>query len=226
MPMLLRRSTLRLSRSAEKLVETAPASGASSVWMLRAPMLYAPGAAGEPAAAQHRHRLALAQPDLPAEEQQRHVARAVAGLHAAEVEDALALDEEVALLGEEQAEAGQVDLLQVLFHLGEVGPHGGVEDQAAGQPVLEVEAGVGVEIVVESPAARALVGRRRAAYGFSSRFFDPAGVSSPTTVAAEAIRLTPPVPSAAGTSERYENSFFHFTSRRRLMPQVCGPLPR
>ena len=56
-------------------------------------------------------------------------------------------------------------------------------------------------------------------------FFDCAGVSMPSMVAAEAIRLTPVVPSAAGTSDRYENSFFHFTSRRRLMPQVCGPLP-
>ena len=63
------------------------------------------------------------------------------------------------------------------------------------------------------------------AYGFSSTFFDCAGVSMPTTVAADAIRLTPPVPSAAGTSDRYDISFFHFTRRRRLMPQVCGPLP-
>ena len=39
------------------------------------------------------------------------------------------------------------------------------------------------------------------------------------------MRLTPVVPSAAGTSDRYENSFFHLTSRRRLMPQVCGPAP-
>ena len=64
------------------------------------------------------------------------------------------------------------------------------------------------------------------AYGFSSMFFDCAGVSSPTSVAADAIRLTPPKPSAAGTSERYDISFFHFTSRRRLMPHSCAPLPR
>src|SRR6476620_7620178 len=64
------------------------------------------------------------------------------------------------------------------------------------------------------------------AYGLNSMFFDSAGVSRPTTVAADAMRLTPPVPSAAGTSDKYENSFFHFTSRRRLMPHVCGPLPR
>ena len=57
-------------------------------------------------------------------------------------------------------------------------------------------------------------------------FFDCAGVSRPITVAAEAMRLMPPVPSAAGTKDRYENSFFHFTSRRKLMPHVCGPLPR
>jgi len=44
--------------------------------------------------------------------------------------------------------------------------------------------------------------------------------------AADAIRLTPPKPSAAGTSERYDISFFHFTSRRRLMPHSCAPLPR
>ena len=123
-------------------------------------MLYAPGAAGEPAAAEHRNGLSLAEPDLPAEEQQRHVARAVAGLHAAEVEDALAFDEEVALLREEHAEAGEVDLLQILFHLGEVGPHRGVEDQPAGQPVLEVEAGVGIELVVQ-PAGGAGAGGRR-----------------------------------------------------------------
>ena len=154
-PTLLRRSRLRFSRSAEKLVATAPAAGASSVWMSSAPMLYAPGAAGEPRAADDRHGLALAQADLPAEEQQRHVARAVAGLHAAEVEDALAFDEEVALLGEEQAEAGEVDLLQVFFDLREVGAQGGVEDQAAGQAVLEVEAGVGRRGRCRAPPAAA-----------------------------------------------------------------------
>ena len=46
---------------------------------------------------------------------------ALRGRAAAEVEDALALEEELALLGEEQVEARQVDLLLVFFDLREVG---------------------------------------------------------------------------------------------------------
>ena len=49
---------------------------------------------------------------------------------AAEREDALPFEEEVALLREEQAEARQVDLLLVLFDLREVGVVGDVGGQA------------------------------------------------------------------------------------------------
>ena len=125
-----------------KFVATALADGRSSVWMFRAPMLKRPARPVSRTPPTTGTLLAGAQPDLAAEEQQRHVARRVAGLHAGEVEDALAFDEEVALLGEEQAEARQVDLLEILFDLREVGAVGGVDDEAAGQAVPEVDAGV------------------------------------------------------------------------------------
>ncbi len=52
-----------------------------------------------------------------------------AGAAAREVEDAAPLEEEVALLGEEQAEAREVHLLLVDLHLREVGVDGEVGGQ-------------------------------------------------------------------------------------------------
>ncbi len=61
------------------------------------------------------------------------------------------------------------------------------------------------------------------AYGLSSRFIDWAGVSTPTSVPATAICVIPFVPYEAGTPVRNDTSFFHFTMRLTLMPQVFGP---
>ena len=49
------------------------------------------------------------------------------GLPSTEVEDALALEKELALLREEEAESGEVDLLLVVLDLSEIGVVGEVE---------------------------------------------------------------------------------------------------
>ncbi len=53
-------------------------------------------------------------------------------------------EEKVAFLGEEQAEAGEVDLLLVGFHLGEIGSVGQVQGQRGGEAVFEIQARVQV----------------------------------------------------------------------------------
>ena len=106
-----------------------------------------------PPARDHGHRLTLAEADPAAEEHDGQralptirlsasVASARCRLHAAEREDTLAFEKEVALLGKEQVEPRQVDLLDVLLDLREIGVVGDVGDQAARQPVLEVDADI------------------------------------------------------------------------------------
>ena len=75
----------------------------------------------------------VADTDAAAEEQV-HLARV------ADAEQPGVLEEERTLLGEEQREAIQVDLLIVHFDLREVGVHRGVEGEAGGQTVLQVAA--------------------------------------------------------------------------------------
>ena len=79
---------------------------------------------------------------------------------AAEIEDPLALEKEVALLGEEQAEAREVDLLLVLLDLREVGVDRQVGGQPAREAVLHIDADVAADVVAERHARRA-VGRQR-----------------------------------------------------------------
>ncbi len=62
-----------------------------------------------------------------------------------EVEQAPALEEELALLGKEQVEARQVHLLLVDFDLREVGVHGEVGREIGGDAVLQVAADVAIE---------------------------------------------------------------------------------
>ena len=62
-----------------------------------------------------------------------------AQLYAAEREQALVLEEELALLGKEQAEPGEVHLLLVGFHLGEVGLQREVGAQPLRDGILHVE---------------------------------------------------------------------------------------
>ena len=116
-------------------------------------------ASGEARPGQQRNGIARRrQADLPAEEED-HVLRRVlapaattaaattaAGVARAELEHAGVLEEEIALLGEEQVEARQVDLLLVGFDLREVGVDGEVPRQARRHAVLHVEAGVVVAI--------------------------------------------------------------------------------
>ena len=82
------------------------------------------------------------QADPPAVEQDRRVADAgeLAGARlAAEGEHTLVLQEEFPLLGEEEREPRQVDLLLIRLHLGEVGVHGEVGDEVVRDGVLHVE---------------------------------------------------------------------------------------
>ena len=130
----------RRSRSAVKLVAGTPRS--SRCWMFSAPTEYAPCAAGQARAAQDRDRLAGSDKADPPAEEEAHVLRsgsaarrrvaAAATLAAdiAELEDALVLEEEIALLGEEQVEPREVDLLLVGFDLREVGVDGEVPARA------------------------------------------------------------------------------------------------
>ncbi len=70
-------------------------------------------------------------------------------LCAAEREDALAFEEEVPLLRVEQVEARQVHLQVVVFDLREVGPVGEVGGHPLRDPVLDVEARVRLDLVLE-----------------------------------------------------------------------------
>ena len=109
-------------------------------------MLWRPALPARRAAADDRNRRAgIGQADPPAEEQvglDRRRGERAAGAH---LELAGVLQEEVALLGKEQAEAGQVHLLLVDFDLREVGVVGDVEVHAAGDAVFQVEADVAQE---------------------------------------------------------------------------------
>ena len=85
--------------------------------MFRAAMSYGPVLPGDAPARNDRNRLSLREADLPAEEHDRHIVGVAARspareAAAAEREDALALEKEVALLGEEDAEPREVDLLR------------------------------------------------------------------------------------------------------------------
>ena len=102
------------------------------------------GAAGELAPGEHGKVVPLLDADAAAVEQQggRRASQALPFDPFTELENPCPFEEEVPFLGEEQAEAGEVDLLLVRLHLGEVGLPGQVEGQRGGKSVLEVEAGV------------------------------------------------------------------------------------
>ena len=111
---------------------------------------------GQPSAGIDRHdailRADLVEADPPAEEEKRREAgtaraRTRARTRAAEVEDPLPLQEELALFRKEQREACQVHLLFVDFDLGEIGVVGEISGQVLRQAVLQIEAGVGVAFV-------------------------------------------------------------------------------
>ncbi len=131
-------------------------------------------ATGEPAARRNRNLLpGRRQADAAREEQQHllfrrrepRVAEPRLARDVAEVEHPGVLEEELALLGEEQAELRQVHLLLVGLGLREIGLRGDVEGQRRRDAVLDVE--TRVDVGVEFPAAE---GARRV--GTDPRF-DP-----------------------------------------------------
>ncbi len=92
--------------------------------------------------------LALVQADTAAEEHDGSVTTAgAAATPSSELENTLAFKEELAFFWEEQTEASEVDLLLVDFHLGEVGIISEIENESFCYAVLEVEAGIAVEVV-------------------------------------------------------------------------------
>lgn len=97
--------------------------------------------------ADDRHRLAVGREADPAGVED------LAEFLLAEAGEADPLEEEVALLGEEDREAGQVHALRVGLHLREVGPERGVEDERRRDADLRVEPRVEAEAVpVPAPA--------------------------------------------------------------------------
>jgi hypothetical protein len=93
-------------------------------------------ASGEPAAADDRNRAAIgSNADGPAEE---HVGLAVD----AHGEEAGVLEKERPLLGKEQIESIEVDLLFVNLDLREIGVVGRIERQARRHAVLQIDADV------------------------------------------------------------------------------------
>ena len=114
--------------------------------MFSAPTLYCPTrpVRRPPAVDRHRHALLRARSagcrTAPARRRRQSV-------DAAERERVAVLEKELALLGEEQAEPRQVDLLLVGLDLREIGVVGEVRGQVLRDAVLHVEPHVAVEVV-------------------------------------------------------------------------------
>ena len=128
--------------AADEEVVTGTAEGAVGLDVEHADVMRA-RLARQPRAADDRHRLARGrQADATTEEQ--------IGLHlrrrerrpGAHREEVRVLEEEVALLREEEAEAREVDLLVVDFHLGEVGVEREIEVEPGRQAIARIEADV------------------------------------------------------------------------------------
>ena len=96
-------------------------------------------------------------PDPPREEQQER--RRLEEAAGAELEDPRVLEEELALLGIEEVEAGEVHLLVVGLDLGEVGLRGHVEDDAGLDLPLGIEPEVPLRLggSAARPASRSCV---------------------------------------------------------------------
>ena len=115
--------------------------------------------AGHPCADPQRDGANVVEADAAAEEQIRRIAgsRRQAGAGApGEGEHAEILEEEIALLGKEQVEPRQVDLLLVDFHLREVGVEGEVRGEVLGDAVSEIAAGAARHVVRERLGKRAI----------------------------------------------------------------------
>ena len=119
-----------------------------------------PDPSGDAASAWDRDYIAVLQADSATEEGQDAV---VTSSHP-EIEDPHPFLKELALLREEEAETGEVDLLLIDFDVGEVGVQGQIEVQAGREAVLDVDAGL------EGAAAGLRVGRLVARLDHCKRF--------------------------------------------------------
>ena len=142
-------------RTTEKFVACTAATGSppaswSPVWMLSRADAEGSYPAGHPCAGVKRDLLPPVEAYIPAVEQHRRVAAAERpGAGPAEREQPLVLQKEFALLGKEQREAREVDLLLVRLHLGEVRVDGEIGRQVLRDAVLDVEAARAAEVVAE-----------------------------------------------------------------------------
>ena len=174
--------------------------------------------AAQAAADVDRNDAAAIEPDAAAVKQRRRdaVPSAPAESHAAaELEDAAAFQEEIALLRKAQRKARQVDLLLVDFDLREVGVVGEVGGQVRRDAVLQIAAEVGIPSLVTGGDARRSVVDRALTYGLISMFLLAGGTSSPTSVAEPETRnhaCEPPL--AGGSTVRCVHSFFRRMPRR------------
>ena len=114
-----------------------------------------PRLAGQPRAVLDRDDLPFVEADAPAEVR-------IHGVERRELEDARVLQEEVALLGIEEREAGQVDAPPVHLRFREVGVHGHGRAQAGADAVVDVDAGVERASAPARPPPRARPPRRTA----------------------------------------------------------------
>ena len=115
-----------------------------------------------------RYGLAVVEPDAAAEEQHRRrpaepltaeeEGGGVGAEPAAELEDPLSLEEELAFFWKKEAEAGQVDLLLVHLDLREIGVVGEIGCQSLRDTILDVEPDIPVELV-QHGRGRVQIGR-------------------------------------------------------------------
>jgi hypothetical protein len=75
-------------------------------------------------------------------------------LNLAKLEDGGIFQKKLSLLGEEEAESSQIDLLLIRFHLGKVGVHRQVQRQSRSDSILDVHSHFRHEIHVVSLSTR------------------------------------------------------------------------
>ena len=126
--------------------------------------------AGQAATGLDRNHPVGVQPDPPAVEHRRRIrglrrAHLRAGATAGEIEHAAALEKEVTLLGKEQAESREVDLLLVDLHLREVGVDGEVGGQVRRDAVLHIAANIAIEVVLDRRGSQLVGGQPRNCVG-------------------------------------------------------------
>ena len=123
-----------------------------------------------------------------------------------------AFEKELALLGKEETEARQINLLLVHLYLGKVGVEGEVRRQILRNPVLDIESDIAVAgVPLRGVAARSVL-RPPIPYGLISRFLLPRAARARRAVAASETRKNPGRPRPCRDRQR-----------RQVVPLVLAP---